>query len=411
MGVGPHQKLNMGLPRVALVSDLREERWHSMDLIAEMLLLNLRTPELRRVEAIQLCPALVRRFTKFPLARGFQLAGTADRIVNRLWDYPRWLTPQGRDFDLFHIIDHSYAHLVTGLPPGRTLVTCHDLDAFQGVLPGSRGGSVVGRALGRRLVQGLMAATKIVCDSEATRHELMSHGIVPAARIRVVPNGVHPTCSPWPDAGAYREAARLMGPQDPARPELLHVGSTIPRKRIDILLRVVAALREDYPGLRLIRVGDTFTLSQQRLISKLKLSGSITVLPFVDRPVLAAIYRRAALLLQPSDREGFGLPVPEAMACGTPVIASDIPALREVGGDAAAYCPVADIARWASEVAALLEERARETDRWRARRAAGVAQAQRFNWREHARRMTDVYLELLADVSSKHGSVISMVPA
>jgi glycosyltransferase involved in cell wall biosynthesis len=398
----------MGLPRVALVSDLREERWHSMDLIAEMLLLNLRTPELRLVEAIQLCPALVRRFGRLPLARGSQLAGTADRIVNRLWDYPRWLTPQGGDFDLFHIIDHSYAHLVTSLPPGRTLVTCHDLDAFQGVLPGSDGGSVVARALGRRLLQGLIAATKIVCVSEATRDELLSYGIVPTARITVVPNGVHPTCSPWPDAGADREAARLLGPQEAPRPELLHVGSTIARKRIDVLLRVFAVLRKDYPGLRLIRVGDTFTFSQQRLISKLRLSGSITVLPFVDRRVLAAIYRRAALLLQPSDREGFGLPVPEAMACGTPVIASDIPALREIGGSAATYCPVADIARWTSEVSGLLEERTSETDRWRARRAGGVAQAQRFNWREHARRMTEVYLQLLAEFS-KPSPAISLV--
>ena len=69
----------------------------------------------------------------------------------------------------------------------------------------------------------------------------------------------------------------------------------------------------------------------------------MTVLPFVDRRVLAAVYRRVALLLQTSDREGFGLPVAEAMTCGTPVVASDLPALREVGGPAATYCPVGDV--------------------------------------------------------------------
>jgi glycosyltransferase involved in cell wall biosynthesis len=390
----------MKLPRVALVSDLREEHWHSMDLIAEMLLLNLRTPDSRVFDAIQVRPAMMRRLTRLPVVGRARTAETADRIINRLWDYPRWLRPRSGDFDLFHIIDHSYAHLVTSLPPGRCLVTCHDLDAFQGALPNSGRGSFVGRALGKRLIHGLTRARKIVCVSVATCDELMSYGIVPPARLTVVPNGVHPACGPWPDLAADREAAKLLGSADVSRPELLHVGSTIPRKRIDVLLEVFAALRTDFPSLRLIRVGDTFTSDQQRLIWRLSLDDHITILPFVDRRVLAAVYRRAALLLQPSDREGFGLPVAEAMACGTPVVASEIPALREVGGLAATYCPVGDITRWVSQVSTLLEERVTEPDRWRVRRAAGTAQAQRFNWREHARRMTEVYRELLSEVSA-----------
>ena len=73
---------------------------------------------------------------------------------------------------------------------------------------------------------------------------------------------------------------------------------------------------------------------------------AIVVLPALDRSTLAAVYRRCALLLMPSEREGFGLPVLEALACGTPVVASDAPALREVGGYAAAYCPVDDLEAW-----------------------------------------------------------------
>ena len=67
------------------------------------------------------------------------------------------------------------------------------------------------------------------------------------------------------------------------------------------------------------------------------------MLPFLDRATLAAVYRRSALVLLPSEREGFGLPVLEALACGTPVVASDIDALREVGGDAVRYCPAEDV--------------------------------------------------------------------
>jgi glycosyltransferase involved in cell wall biosynthesis len=383
------------MPRVAIVSDLREERWHSMDLVAEMLLLNLNAPDLRLVEPTELRPSMVRRFTRVPLVGGRRPAATADRIVNRVWDYPRWLAARREDFDVFHIVDHSYAHMVMSLPAGRTIVTCHDLDAFDGVLPGTRGGSLVARTLGRRLLEGLQAAARVVCVSQAKRDELESFDVVPSSRIAVIPNGVHPTCSHRPDPRADREAAELLGPAEPGRVELLHVGSTIPRKRIDVLLETVAILRRVSPGLRLIRVGDTFTSAQERQVKRLGLDDAVTVLPFVDRRVLAALYRRATILLQPSEREGFGLPVAEAMACGTPVVASNIPALVEVGGQAASFCPVGDVAAWAAGISELLEERAASPSDWTARRAASLAQSRRFSWREHARRMTDLYRGLL----------------
>ncbi len=147
--------------------------------------------------------------------------------------------------------------------------------------------------------------------------------------------------------GADAEAGRLLGPAEPGQAMLLHVGSTVPRKRIDVLL------------------------------------------PYLRRDVLAA------LVLQTSSAEGFGLPVTEAMACGTPVVASDLPIMREVGGDAAEYAPAADVGAWRDAVDVLLAERAREPGAWEARRRRCVARARLFSWEQNARAVVRVYDEVL----------------
>ena len=121
----------------------------------------------------------------------------------------------------------------------------------------------------------------------------------------------------------------------------------------------------------------------------------IVTMPFIDRRVLAAVYRRAALVLQPSDAEGFGLPVAEAMACGTPVVASVLPALCEAGGYAAVYCRVGDVSVWCDTVNTLLGERERRPEMWERRRADSLHAAQRFDAMAHARGMLQVYRDML----------------
>jgi glycosyltransferase involved in cell wall biosynthesis len=120
---------------------------------------------------------------------------------------------------------------------------------------------------------------------------------------------------------------------------------------------------------------------------------AILTLPFLDRATLAAVYRRSALVLLPSDREGFGLPVLEALACGTPVVASDIEALREVGGDAVTYCPVGDVACWRASILELLQARRRPAE-WAARRDAGIARAAAFSWSRYTREIAALYRRL-----------------
>jgi hypothetical protein len=158
-----------------------------------------------------------------------------DRVAARFFDYPRTLAALPAAFDVYHVVDHSYSHLLHGLPPGRTLVTCHDLDTFRSVLqPEEERRSLPFRLMARRILSGLRLAAHVACDSEATRGALVAVAGFPADRLSVIPNGADTGGQPDADATADVEAARMLGPRGGV--ELLHVGSTIPRKRIDVLL-------------------------------------------------------------------------------------------------------------------------------------------------------------------------------
>ena len=384
----------MSRPAIGVVCDLVEESWPSMDLVAARLIEALETRHAHEVRAIQLRPRMVRRATRLPRGDASPVASRIDRVLNRFVDYPRWLRGRRAGIDVFHVVDHSYAQLVHALPATRTVVTCHDIDTFRSVLePASEPRGPLFRAMTRRILAGLKSARRVTCDSVATRDALLAHEVVPSDRLEVVYLGVSPVLTAEPQPGVDQRVAALLGPAEPDHPELLHVGSTIPRKRIDVLLRVFASVRETVPGVRLIRVGAAFTEEQASLAAHLGVNDGITVVPHLDHATLAGVYRRAALVLQPSSAEGFGLPVAEAMACGTPVVATDLPVLREVGGDAATYCGLEDIQAWRAAVGRLLEERL-DPALWQARRRAAVGQASRFSWNRFAEQLVTIYLDL-----------------
>jgi glycosyltransferase involved in cell wall biosynthesis len=399
--------------RLALVCDYLEERWASMDLVAEMVREHLGRGHDGEVVVTAVRPPFHRRAMLVPAAgRAAGVAWNADRALNRMVDYPRALRAIDRRerFDLYHIVDHTYAQLVHAQPPGRTVVTCHDLDTFRCLLePDLEPRPRWFRAMARRILTGLQKAAAVACDSAATLGAIRRHDLLPADRLRVVYLAVHPECSPEPDPLADAEADRLLGPADPAAgPSLLHVGTNIPRKRIDVLLDCFAAVRRSMPGARLVKVGGGFTPEQERQARDLGVLDAITFLPPFsprssrDRAALAAVYRRADLVLQPSDAEGFGLPVAEALACGTQVLASDLPVLREVGGDAAVYRPVGDVPAWAEAATSMLDEHRRSADSWYARRRAGLEQAAKFRWTTHVAQLVQIYRDVLAQAPPRH---------
>jgi glycosyltransferase involved in cell wall biosynthesis len=380
--------------RVAVCADYPEEGWPSMDRVATMLLAQLRRDYAGEIRATAVCPPFKRRAKRLRAGRPGGAASMADRLINRLWDYPRHVARLRADHEVFHVVDHSYSQLVHQLPGERTVVTCHDLDTFRSILcPREDRHSGPFRVMTRRILAGFRRAARITCDTAAIRDEIVSFGLVAPDRLVVAPVGVGASFASESDPVADRTAARLTGTRE-GTTEILHVGSTIPRKRIDVVLRVLAEVGHGMASLQLVRVGGPFTAGQQRLARDLGVDGRISVLDRVDEPTLAALYRRAALVLLPSDREGFGLPLAEALACGTPVLASDIAVLREVGGDAAEYCAPGDVAAWCVGVTALLEERRDRPNDWAARRAIGIARARQFTWEGFARQLTQIYAEL-----------------
>ena len=379
--------------RVAVICDFLEEAWPSMDLNGDLLYEFLARNHAGQVAATQVRPHFHRRFGRLLMAK--PVAWNADRLLNRHLDYPRWLRARRSQYDLFHIVDHSYSQLIHVLPPRRTVVTCHDLDTFRCLLePGSEKRPRWFRAMSQRILNGFLQAAHVITNSGTTREELLRYRLFPAEKITVIHSGVHPAFSALEDPSAALEADRLLGVSSPGEILVLSVGSTIPRKRIDILLRVFAAVRREFPQARLVRVGGAFTPAQLQLARELGVEPAITILPFLERTVLASVYRRVSLLLQTSESEGFGMPLAEAMACGCPVVASDLSVLREIGGAACSYCRLGDIDDWKRAVIGLLAGGA-QPDVTEIRRQQALDQVARYTWAENARRTIQVYFQVL----------------
>jgi glycosyltransferase involved in cell wall biosynthesis len=280
-------------------------------------------------------------------------------------------------------VDHSYAHLIHQLPSDRTGVLCHDLDTFRCVLnPDAERRPRWFRSMTRRILDGLSKAAVIFHTTECVRRQLLQYGIADEQRLVRAPLGVAPE---------FFHDGSATAP--PAEPFLLHVGSCIRRKRIDILLDVFAGVKKQHPKLRLVQAGGRFTDERQRQIDRLGIAQSVQQRRDLSRFELASLYRQASLVLLTSEAEGFGLPAIEALACGAVVLASDIPAFREVAGDAVEYLPVDDVSAWIDAVHRLLTNPAHAPAL-----AHRLQQAQRYSWPAHAQIIAQTYLRLASSL-------------
>jgi glycosyltransferase involved in cell wall biosynthesis len=336
----PKSKIEM---KLGIVCDYLEEGWISMDICAQMLVdRSAQIPD-SEIQPVQIRPPFEWRLKNWEhhLPKYFN----GNRFINRFIDYPQYLKPRARDCDLFHVADHSYGHLIHSLPAAKTGVFCADLDAFQSILePKKYPRSWAYRQMSQHILTGMQKAAIVFCPTAEIRRQIEYYQLIDPAKLIIAAPGVSVEyqLNPLPpDKTIIAVQERLQG-----KPFILHVGSCIPRKRIDVLLATFAKLRAEIPELHLVKVGGDWSVEQQQQIADLVLENSIVHLKNLPNSTIASLYQQAKIVLMTSEAEGFGMPVSEALACGSIVLASDIPVLREVGGDAAIYSPVGDINTW-----------------------------------------------------------------
>jgi glycosyltransferase involved in cell wall biosynthesis len=271
----------------------------------------------------------------------------------------------------------ALAHFQHALPaacPCPAVVTVHDL-SFE------RDPTVMGprdRLVFRTVVpRSVRRADRVLAVSERTKRDLIELYDVPEEKIAVTPNGVDPAFSPG-------------GPRDDgASPYALVVGTLQRRKDPEAAIEALALLG-DASTLRLVFAGpDKGGQAQaERVAQRTGLAGRVEFRGHVPQDELAALYRGAACLVFPSRYEGFGLPAVEAMAAGTPVVATRAGALPEVVGDAAILVEDGNSVALAGGIERALADRERLV-------AAGLERVKRFSWAETARRTLEVYRALL----------------
>ena len=232
-----------------------------------------------------------------------------------------------------------------------------------------------------------VGSDRVLTDSTFSRFEIAAAYGIPESRISVVPLGVD-TRAFCPDTSG---APARPDPETPG-PYLLHVGDLHPRRNLPLMIDALAALDLDTGAggpLQLVLAGVDRGVAAALTARAAAggVGGRVRILGPVSPERLLALYRGATALVYPSRYEGFGLPLLEAMACGTPVIAARAASIPEVVGDAGDLLDPDDPRAWAGAIAALMtdgERRARA-------RAAGLERAAAFPWARTAESTLAVY--------------------
>ncbi|MBL49540.1 MAG: hypothetical protein CMP28_11390 [Roseibacillus sp.] len=301
------------------------------------------------------------------------------RALDR-WGIYRWRVATAGRFDLVHALSHGLGFLLPHLRGSpRTLATVHDL------IPMRFRGELTDAQLGRfrRHMERLKNFDLLTSVSHFTADEMVELAGIDRGRIRVVENGI--------DQEAFRTPASFPPELSHLKeqPYILSVSSSIARKNLSILPEVFAEVFAREPELKLVRAGSYFSPGLREEFCRRCGEERLIELGRVPDEVLVPAYQHAAVFFFPSLYEGFGLPVIEAMASGTPVVCSNTSSLPEVGKDAALYFDPADPAAGAAGILEALSKADELVPR-------GLEHSKTYSWQRTLEGHLTCYRELLS---------------
>ncbi|MBN1296573.1 glycosyltransferase family 4 protein [bacterium] len=283
--------------------------------------------------------------------------------------------------DLFHSPNFLYQR--TGVIP--VIATIHDLAFLKRPQYGDR---YAGRYHRETLTRNLHRANRCVVVSHAVEQDLQQHCGVNPDRISVIHHGLNPLFSPTVRPQAMRYTQRFP------RRFLLTVGSVEPRKNMPLLVKAFGRIVPDHPDLYLVIAGRAADglIDLENAVREAGVSSRVQLTGYIDLDHLIALNQHALAAVFPSWDEGFGFPPLEALACGTPVLASDIPVHREILDDAAWFFQADSV----DALEELLRHKLAQPDSLVEKRQVGWDRARFFSWENAARKHIALYRSLVA---------------
>ena len=331
-------------------------------------------------KTIEYLTLLLKKFLKdkYPKGLASQLCDLKYFISGRLRKKKQTLNY--KEFDIYHEPDHSIMQ-VTSL---RRIAEIHDL---AGVKYPSWTDPHYQEMIKNNLNK-LLEFDRIIVKSTYIKSELTSEYKVDPAKIDVIPNAIGIKNYKIDNRFQYMKSLRKIA----QKPFLLFVGTVEPRKNIDCLLRALSIIRSKY-DVDLVIVGKAGWNFEKtmKLIQTLNLRKHVKLVGYIDEFKLIYLYYLAEVFVFPSFYEGFGIPPLEAMACGTPVIASNASAIPEVVGDAALLFNPHDH----EELAHLIDRVLSSEDLAKNLRAKGFERAKLFSWTKTAEMTVQTYKKAL----------------
>jgi glycosyltransferase involved in cell wall biosynthesis len=326
------------------------------------------TREQHREEVLQWCPSVT-------------VVNVPIYTMREQWAIPR----AAKGCDLLHVPHYNAPLLERGRMVASIADLIHIMDrAYNRSLPSWVYAGPMLNLVARR-------AEHIVTVSEYSKARIVERLGVAASKVTVIHNGVDSDFRCMEREEAFPQVSEALGIHEPY---LLYVGSLKPYKNVSTLLKAFAMLHNRREiRQKLLILGDD-AAGKRPLVeecSRLGIEDRTQFVSYAAQGLLPRIYAAADLLVMPSRMEGFGLPVLEAMACGTPVVCSRAASLPEVGGDAVVYFDPKE----PEELAQAIERVLSSNELRLSLRAKGLERAKRFTWEESTRKHVELYQRVL----------------